>query len=95
MNPWFDDFARRCEEVAARRHVAVDAPSLDGDLARTVLELTKVVAHTSERQYAPLAAFLAGRTVERMARSGANLTEKEVAGFIAELTASLEADGSP
>ena len=47
---WFADFADRG-----------GTPALSAEEARAVLDLARVVAHTAERRYAPLAAYLAGR----------------------------------
>ena len=70
MNSWFADFATRCAEVAAQHRAPIEAPHLNAAVARELLDLTRVVAHGSERQFAPLAAFVAGQAVERMSRSG-------------------------
>jgi hypothetical protein len=45
--------------------LAADAgtPPLTEDEAKAVLDLTKVVAHTSERFYAPIAAYAAGLAI--------------------------------
>jgi hypothetical protein len=90
MNAWFDDFAKRCAEIAARHNASIEAPRLEADVSREVLDLTRVVAHTSERQFAPLAAFIAGRAVERMAAVRAGLSGDDASAFIAELKSSLE-----
>jgi Domain of unknown function (DUF6457) len=40
-----------------------DAPSVDEDEAEAVLELARVVAHSSERRAAPVTAYLVGLAV--------------------------------
>lgn len=90
MNAWFDDFAKRCAEIAARYNASIEAPRLEADVAREVLDLTRVVAHTSERQFAPLAAFVAGQAVERMAAVRSGLSSVDASAFVAELKRSLE-----
>jgi len=92
MNAWFDDFARRCAEIAARHNASIEAPRLEADVSREVLDLTRVVAHASERQFAPLAAFMAGRAVERIAAVRAGLSGDDASAFLSELTRSLEVD---
>ena len=92
MNPWLDDFAKRCAELAARSDAPIEAPRLDAEVAREVLDLTRAVAHTSERQFAPLAAFIAGRALERMASVRAGVSTIDATGFLAQLTRSVEAD---
>ena len=44
-----------------------------------------MVAHTSERQFAPLAAFVAGQAIERMKASNPSLPPADVLAFLAEL----------
>lgn len=39
----------------------IDRPALDAAVAEEILELARVAAHTQERRFAPLAAYLAGR----------------------------------
>ena len=85
MNAWFDDFAARCVQLAARHGATIDAPELDEAVAHEVLDLTRVVAHTSERQYAPLAAFVAGQGIARMLASNPSLRAADLAAFIGEL----------
>ncbi len=46
-------------------------PPLSGEEARAVLDLARVVAHTAERHFAPLSAYLAG-----MATAGAEPQER-------------------
>ena len=58
---------------------------MNAAVARELLDLTRVVAHTGERQFAPLAAFVVGQTVERMARANPALETEEVLQFLQEL----------
>ncbi len=44
----------------------IESPSLDPQIALELLELARVVAHMSERRFAPLSCFLAGVAAERM-----------------------------
>ena len=90
MNAWLDDFAKRCAEIAARHNASIEAPRLDADVAGELLDLTRVVARTSERQFAPLAAFIAGRAVERMTAVRAGLSGDDASAYLAELKGSLE-----
>jgi hypothetical protein len=41
----------------------------------TVLELARIVAHGSERMYAPLSTYLAGQFVSELVRTGVSRTE--------------------
>ena len=44
--------------------------ALAADEADTVLDLARVVAHGSERKFAPLSSYLAGQYVAQRARAG-------------------------
>lgn len=85
MNVWFDDFAARCVQIAAGHGATIDPPKLEEAVAHEVLDLTRVVAHTSERQYAPLAAFVAGQAIARMLASNPSLVPADLVAFIGEL----------
>ena len=41
----------------------------------TVLELARIVAHGSERMYAPLSTYLAGQFIGELVRNGLSRTE--------------------
>lgn len=94
MNSWFADFASQCAEVAARHRAPIEAPHLNAAVARELLELTRVVARGSERQFAPLAAFVAGQAVERMSRS-ASIDTAEIVAFLHELSEALPQPSTP
>jgi hypothetical protein len=89
MNAWFDDFASRCARIAARHRAPIDAPHLNAAVAREVLDLTRVVARGSERQFAPLAAFVAGQAIDRMARANPALEAEDMVKFLQELREGL------
>lgn len=89
MNAWFDDFAERCAQVAARHGATIDPPKLDAAVAHELLDLTRVVAHTSERQFAPLAACVSGQAIERMLVSNPSLAPADLVAFLAELKQDL------
>jgi hypothetical protein len=90
MNAWFADFGARCAETAARHRAVIEAPHLNAAVARELLELTRVVAHGSERQFAPLAAFVAGQAIDRMQRSNPALETDDFVTFLQELRQGLE-----
>jgi hypothetical protein len=85
MNAWFDDLAKRCVLVAAHHGATIDPPRLDSAVAHELLDLTRVVAHTSERQFAPLAAFIAGRAIERMLAANPALSPEDQVAFLTEV----------
>jgi hypothetical protein len=89
MNAWLDDFAIRSADIASRHRAQINAPQLNAAIARELLELTRVVAHTGERQFAPLAAYILGQTVERMTRANPQLETEEIVAFLAELKRAL------
>ena len=94
MNAWFADFATRCAEIASRRRAPIEAPHLNAEVAREVLDLTRVVARGSERQFAPLAAFVAGLAVERMSRT-TSLDNAGIVAFLQELKEALPQPSAP
>ncbi len=93
MNAWFDDLAARCVLIASRHGATIDPPKLEEAVAHEVLDLTRVVAHTSERQYAPLAAFVAGRAIERMLASNPSLLPADLVAVIGELKHEVSISG--
>jgi uncharacterized protein DUF6457 len=95
MNAWFTDFATRCAQVAARHRAPIEAPHLDAAVAREVLDLTRIVARGSERQFAPLAAFVAGQAVERMTHSGSQVDPAEIVAFLQDVKEALPQPSAP
>jgi hypothetical protein len=63
--------------------VAIAPPRLDSATSAEILELARVAAHTQERRFAPLAAYLAG-----MAAAGGPL---DPAALIRSVREELEA----
>ncbi len=91
MNAFFDDLGDRLVLASARRGVAIDPPALDPIVARELLELARVAAHTQERRFAPLASFLAGVAAERLRQAGGPSSPEAVAELLREVRAELEA----
>ncbi len=89
MNAWFDDFAVRSAKLASRHRAPIEAPLLNAAVARQLLELTRVIAHSAERQFAPLAAYVLGQTVERMVRANPQLGDDEIVRYLSELKDAL------
>lgn len=94
MNAWFDEFSTRAAEIASHHRAPIEAPHLNAAVARELLELTRVVAHTGERQFAPLAAFVLGETVDRMTRANPALENDDIVAFLQELRASMPEEGA-
>ena len=94
MNAWFDNFARSCAEVASRQRAPIEAPHLNAAVARELLDLTRIVARASERQFAPLAAFVAGQAIERMMRARPELGSEDMVRFLQELKQALPQPGN-
>jgi Domain of unknown function (DUF6457) len=90
VNQFFDDLGRRLAEAASREGAAIEPPSLDGEVARELLELARVAAHTQERRFAPLSTFLAGVAAERIRGAFGAVDPAEVARVIREVRESLE-----
>jgi len=94
VNAFFEDLGRRWAEAATRRGVETEPPELDPALANELLELARVAAHTQERRFAPLAAFMAGVAVERLRlafESGGNpISASELSAYVQEVRQQLE-----
>jgi hypothetical protein len=66
VNEYFRALARRWSDGAAKRGVRIAEPQLDAAVADEILQLARVVAHSKERSFAPLASFMAGVAAERL-----------------------------
>lgn len=60
-----------------------------------MLELARVAAHTQERRFAPLAAYLAGVAAERFGEAGGETGPGAVASLIRSVREALEAEPAP
>jgi hypothetical protein len=67
-----------------RSMLGPDAPTVSDDEAEAVLELARVVAHSSERRAAPVSAYLIGLAV-------AGAAPESRAAFVDDLVVKLEA----
>lgn len=94
MNPFFDDLGRRLAAAAADRGATISAPELDADLSRELLDLTRVVAHTQERRFGPLAAYLTGVAVGRAEAAGGAMDLASVADLVHRLWEQVEAEST-
>ena len=90
MNQFFDDLGRRLAEAASREGAAIEPPSLDGDVARELLELARVAAHTQERRFAPLSTYLAGIAAERVRDASGPVDPARLARMIRDVREGLE-----
>jgi hypothetical protein len=89
MNEFFESLGERWRKAAERRGAKIDDPALDPKVAEELLELARVVAHTRERRFAPLAAYTAGIAVERL-REAKDMDAEEIAALIREVREDLE-----
>lgn len=91
VNAFFDALARRWRDAAARSGAHIDGPALDPAVAEEILQLARVVAHSKERSFAPLASFTAGVAAERLrnAEPGA-----DVAAYIRGVREQLEREST-
>ena len=90
MNEFFSALATRWREAARTRGAKIDEPTLDADVAEQVLELARVVSHTKERRFAPLASFTAGVATERLRAAKGALEPGAAAMYIREVREALE-----
>jgi hypothetical protein len=89
MNVFFTSLGRRWTKAAERRGVKIEDPGLDPKVAEELLELARVVSHTAERRFAPLATYTAGIAVERL-REAKPEDAAAIAAFIREVREELE-----
>jgi uncharacterized protein DUF6457 len=89
MNEFFESLGRRWQKAAERREVRIEAPTLDPKVAEELLELARVVSHTKERRFAPLASYTAGIAVERL-REAKPEDPAAIAAFVREVREELE-----
>ena len=94
MNTFFEEQGKRWVAAAERRGVTIDAPSLDTEVARELLELARAAAHTQERRFAPLSCYLAGVAAERLRAAQPEGSDAQIAAYIEEVRKELE-DGTP
>ncbi|MDP9281217.1 MAG: DUF6457 domain-containing protein [Chloroflexota bacterium] len=90
MNEFFSALAKRWSEAARSRGATIDDPTLDADVAEEILELARVVSHTKERRFAPLATFTAGVAAERLRASKGTLDPGAAAAYVREVREALE-----
>jgi hypothetical protein len=89
MNQFFESLGRRWQKAAERRGVKIEAPVLDPKIAEELLELARVVSHSKERRFAPLATYTAGMAAERLQEAKPEDPEA-IAAFIREVREALE-----
>jgi hypothetical protein len=89
MNEFFESLGRRWTKAAERRGVKIEAPALDGKVAEELLELARVVSHTKERRFAPLATYTAGLAAGRLQEAKPE-DPSAIAAFIREVREELE-----
>jgi uncharacterized protein DUF6457 len=95
MNAFFSSLGKRWSEAARRRGATIDDPMLDAGMAEEILELARVVSHTQERRFAPLATFMAGVATERLRASNNTLDPDDAAAYIREVREALEREATP
>jgi uncharacterized protein DUF6457 len=91
MNEFFESLGTRWRKAAERRGVKIEEPRLDPKVAEELLELARVVSHTKERRFAPLATYTAGMAAERVREAKAE-DAGAIASFIREVREELESE---
>src|SRR5688572_30562739 len=89
MNEFFESLGKRWQKAAERRGAKIEEPGLDPAVAAELLELARVVSHTKERRFAPLATYTAGIAAERL-REAKALDPDAIAAYIREVREELE-----
>jgi hypothetical protein len=91
MNEYLSTFGARLARVALAQGAEIEPPTIGSGVAAEVLELAGTVAHTSERKFAPLASFLTGIAVGRLAAAGGLASDREIAAFVGQVRKDLDA----
>ena len=78
MNAFFDELAADLVAEARRRGATIDPPKLEPKTAEELLELARVVSHTRERRFAPLACYVAGVAAARAQAQNSNINLAEL-----------------
>ncbi len=87
MNPFFHQLGAMLVEEANARGAGIDAPTMDDDSSKELLDLARVVAHSRERRFAPLACYLIGIAIAKMQMKQPQL---DVANYVKALRVALE-----
>ena len=94
MNEFFEALGKRWKAAAERHGVKIEPPELDAKVATELLELARVVSHTKERRFAPLATYTAGMAAERL-REAKPEDPEAIAAFIRDVRQELEREAPP
>ena len=89
VNEFFAALGRRWAAAASKRGARIAEPDLDPVIAEEILQFSRVVAHSKERSFAPLASYTAGVAAERF-RVAQGADSARVAEFIREVREELE-----
>ncbi|MGA3037750.1 MAG: DUF6457 domain-containing protein [Vulcanimicrobiaceae bacterium] len=87
MNPFFHQFGAMLVEEANARGADISAPTMDDGTAKELLDLARVVAHSKERRFAPLACYLAGLAIATLQMKQPQL---DIANYVKSLRVALE-----
>jgi len=93
VNPFFERYLRvLSEEAEASGHPLTDpdAVVLEGELSRALLDLTRAVAHTQERRFGPLVAYLTGAAL-----APGGFDDASAAALVDRVVSRLEAEAGP
>jgi len=94
VNEFFRALGRRWSDVASKRGARIAEPELDPAVAEEILQFSRVVAHSKERSFAPLASYTAGVAAERF-RVAQGADSASIAEFIREVREALEREMPP
>ena len=75
MNEFFNELGRAFAQAAREHGKEIEEPRLDPELAEELLDFSRVVAHTRERRFAPLATYIAGVAAGRMEKKDAEVAK--------------------
>lgn len=93
MNPFFERYLRvLADEAGASGHPLGGGADvvLESELSRALLDLTRVVAHSQERRFGPLVAYLTGAAL-----APAGLDDASAAAVVERVVSRLEQEAGP
>jgi hypothetical protein len=94
VNEFFARLGVQWRDAASRRGATIDAPALDPAVAEEILQLARVVAHSKERSFAPLASFMAGVAAERLRVAKGASDPASVVAYLGEVRTALEKEST-
>jgi hypothetical protein len=87
MNPFFHQLGAMLVEESNARGAGIGSPPLDDATAKELLDFARVVAHSRERRFAPLACYMVGIAIAQMQLKNPQI---DIVGCVKSLRVALE-----